>query len=176
MANPWDRPTTQGNPWDRPADAAPKPLTGVVGNASDSGVPAALQGGPEPEYKPFFSADAALAQGSGVLKAGAVPLSVIAHAVNRIPGAMSDADRQGMEDNDRYIQAANKDEQFGKVAGVLGGVGALAAPIAAAASPVVSTAIPVLGAIASSPLGRYAGMRAAEEGSHALWNKLKNAF
>lgn len=84
-------------------------------------VPQGLQGGPEPEYKPFFSGDEARDELSGLGKAVTPIVAAAGGALGHVPGIGKGViDPQKVQDLENYSQPANKGETFGKVVGTAG--------------------------------------------------------
>jgi hypothetical protein len=92
---------------------APKPLSGAA-----TPVPAPLRGGPDPEYKPFFSGDEARDELSGLGKSVTPIVAGAGNLLGKVPligkGVI---DPQKVHDLEEYSKPANKGETFGKVSG-----------------------------------------------------------
>lgn len=139
--------------------------------ATQSAVPPGLQGGPEPEYKPFFSGDEARDELSGLGKSVTPIVAAAGGALGHVPGiGKGIIDPQKVQDLENYSQPANKGETFGKVAGTTalalpalatggefaGGLYDELAPLGAAA---MKAGAPVLGKVgqAAIPVAKEVG-------------------
>lgn len=155
--------------------------------ATQSAVPQALQGGPDPEYKPFLSPSNLLDEGTGVLKSGASTVAAAGRGLSHVPVIGSPVmDPQKIADLEHYSEPANKGEQFGKVLGTIGqaipaiyGGGEFAggmydelAPLGAAA---MKAGAPVLGRVAGT-LGKRALQGAGAGATLYGLSKLKELF
>jgi hypothetical protein len=159
MPGPWEQYQQSEAPWSKYAGAQ-KPLRGAVGDATSNGVPQALQGAPDPEYKPFLSGSNLKDIGTGVLKAGTQAGTLAEKGWNALPGLSGlKVDPQTIQDQENYATANNKGQLFGKVLGTAGGaLGAIAtgAPAITAAGDFGAGALSGGAAEAAEQLSPYA--------------------
>lgn len=135
-------------------------------------VPTGLQGGPDPEFKPFLSGDEARDELSGLGKVAAHGALLAGKGLSHVPvigkGVL---DPQKIDDLQNYVEPANKGEQFGKVVGTAAAAlpalyaagefgGGLFDELAPVAGPAMSAA--------GGALGRIAAPAAKAFGKHVL--------
>jgi hypothetical protein len=155
--------------------------------ATQSAVPQGLQGGPDPEYKPFFSGGNLRDIASGVGKVGAQDAAFAGKQLSKVPVIGAPFDPQKIKDMEDYSTSANKGELFGKVIGNIGqalpllyGGGEFAGGVAdevgpALVAPLARAAAPVLGRVAGQ-LGKRALQGAGAGAAMYGLEKLKELF
>lgn len=139
-------------------------------------VPQGLQGGPDPEYKPFFSGDEARDELSGLGKSVTPAVALAGKLLGKVPGiGQGVIDPQKVHDLEEYSKPANKGETFGKVSGTIAQAlpalatgGEFAGGLYDELAPLGSAFMKGPVADAAGALGRVAAPAAKAFGKHAL--------
>lgn len=135
-------------------------------------VPAGLAGPKDPEYKPFFSSDAARDTLSGLGKSVTPTVAMAGKLLGKVPGIGKGViDPQKVHDLEEYSKPATKDETFGKVSGTIAQLLPAILTGGEFAGGLFDELAPALGPVAKAAggaLGRVAGSSAKNVGKAAL--------